>query len=98
MMPTMDGFTFIAELRRREDCRAIPIIVITAKELTPHDRQKLSGSVEKILLKGAYSREALLSEIRPLLVSCTHSPIGGEVNLHREASSTRENNAENLVN
>jgi CheY-like chemotaxis protein len=96
-MPTMDGFTFIAELRTREDWRAIPIIVITAKELTPQERQQLSGSVEKILLKGAYSREALLSEVRALLVSCTRSPAGGEVDLHREASSTRESNAENLV-
>jgi CheY-like chemotaxis protein len=96
LMPTMDGFTFIAELRKHEDWRAIPIIVITAKDLSPQDRQKLSGSVEKILLKGAYSREALLSEVRSLLVRCARRRAGGEANLRRETSPAKENNAENL--
>src|SRR5262249_32006674 len=48
MMPNMDGFTFIAELRRQEQWRTIPIIVMTAKELTPEERQHLHGSVEQI--------------------------------------------------
>ena len=70
MMPTMDGFAFIAELRQREDWRTIPIVVMTAKDLTPEERQRLNGSVEKILLKGAYSREDLLGEVRRLVASC----------------------------
>jgi CheY-like chemotaxis protein len=70
MLPRMDGFAFIAELHQREDWRAIPIVVITAKELTPEERQQLHGDVEKILLKGAYSHEDLLSEIRRHVTSC----------------------------
>jgi signal transduction histidine kinase/CheY-like chemotaxis protein/HAMP domain-containing protein len=67
MMPEMDGFQFLDEIRTREDWRSIPIIVVTAKELTEEDRQKLNGSVEKILQKGAYSREELIREVRDLV-------------------------------
>jgi CheY-like chemotaxis protein len=70
MMPTMDGFTFIAELRQREEWRTIPIIVLTAKDLTPEERQRLNGSVAQILSKGAYSREDLLDEVRRCVASC----------------------------
>jgi PAS domain S-box-containing protein len=70
MMPTMDGFTFIAELRQREEWRTMPIVVLTAKDLTPEERQRLSGSVAQILSKGAYSREDLLDEVRRCMASC----------------------------
>jgi CheY-like chemotaxis protein len=71
MMPTMDGFTFIAELRQREEWRTIPIVVLTAKDLTLEERQRLNGSVAQILSKGAYSREDLLDEVRRCVASCT---------------------------
>jgi CheY-like chemotaxis protein len=70
MMPEMDGFQFIEELRKQEAWRSIPIIVVTAKDLTEEDRLRLNGYVEKILQKGAYGREALLAEIRALVASC----------------------------
>ena len=69
MMPEMDGFQFLDEIRKREDWRSIPIIVVTAKELTAQDRQQLNGSVEKILQKGAYSREELIREVRDLVTA-----------------------------
>jgi CheY-like chemotaxis protein len=75
MMPTMDGFAFIAELRRQAQWRTIPIIVITAKELTPEERQRVHGSVEQILQKGAYSPEELLNEVRRLAASCTRDSV-----------------------
>jgi CheY-like chemotaxis protein len=68
MMPEMDGFAFVQELRRNESYRAIPVIVITAKDLTPQERSRLSGHVQAILQKGGYSRQALLREIRDLAV------------------------------
>ena len=71
LMPEMDGFEFIAELRTHEAWRAIPIVVITAKDLTEEDRQRLDGYVKRILQKGAYNHEALLREVRELVVACT---------------------------
>ncbi|MGH7817849.1 MAG: response regulator, partial [Candidatus Binatia bacterium] len=69
MMPEMDGFHFLDEVRKREEWRSIPIVVVTAKELTAEDRKRLNGSVEKILQKGAYSREALIDEVRDLIAA-----------------------------
>ena len=67
MMPEMDGFAFVTELRRTEEGRRLPIIVLTSKDITPEDRRRLTGSVELILQKGAASRENILAEIRTLL-------------------------------
>jgi len=72
-MPEMDGFAFIEALRRQEAWQAIPVVVITAKDLTPADRQRLNGYVEQILQKGAYSREALLHMVRDLVDACVQS-------------------------
>jgi CheY-like chemotaxis protein len=67
MMPEMDGFEMIRELESREEWRKIPVIVITAKDVSIEDRLRLNGHVEKILQKGAYSREQLLAEVRQMV-------------------------------
>ena len=68
-MPMMDGFRIHAELRQREDWRTIPIVVMTAKDLTSEERQWLHGTVAKVLLKGTSSRDDLLGEVRRLAAS-----------------------------
>jgi CheY-like chemotaxis protein len=67
LMPEMDGFTFIDELRRRPECRHIPVIVVTAKDLTEDDHRRLSGQVIQILQKSGYSTRELLNQIHDLL-------------------------------
>ncbi|PSN20836.1 hybrid sensor histidine kinase/response regulator [filamentous cyanobacterium CCP5] len=67
MMPNMDGFEFIHQLRRTPEGRSVPIIVITAKELNSSERDFLSTRVERIFQKGAYDRMTLLDEVRTLL-------------------------------
>jgi CheY-like chemotaxis protein len=52
---------------------SIPVVVVTAKDLTPADRQRLNGYVEQILQKGAYNREALLQEVRHLVAAYVQS-------------------------
>ena len=64
MMPEMDGFEFLEELRRDESMANVPIIVVTAKDLSEQDRQRLNGRVKQVLQKGPYSREQLTREIR----------------------------------
>jgi CheY-like chemotaxis protein len=67
MMPEMDGFEFVAEFRRHEAWRGIPIVVVTAKDLSREDRERLNGHVERILQKGMHSRAELLAEVRELV-------------------------------
>jgi CheY-like chemotaxis protein len=80
MMPEMDGFEMLEELRARPEWRSIPVVVITAKELTEEDRLRLSGSlllsgcVRKVLQKGQYRREDLLREVRELMAVHTEAP------------------------
>jgi CheY-like chemotaxis protein len=69
MMPEMDGFDFVAEFRRHAAWRAIPIVVITAKDLSREERERLNGYVQKILQKGAHGRAELLAEVRELVAT-----------------------------
>jgi len=72
MMPEMDGFRFAEELRARAEWRAIPVIVMTSKDLTPEDRRRLHGRVEEVVQKKAYSRDELLREMRDLVAAYAH--------------------------
>ncbi len=67
VMPEMDGFEFIWRLRGHKEWASIPVVVVTGKDLTKQDRQRLEGYVETILYKGAYTREELLQEIDDLV-------------------------------
>jgi CheY-like chemotaxis protein len=69
MMPEMDGFQFVREFRQTKEGRSVPIIVLTSKDLTEKDRRLLNGQVKKVLRKGAYLRDDLLTEIRALLTA-----------------------------
>ncbi|MBI2929180.1 MAG: response regulator [Verrucomicrobia bacterium] len=69
MMPEMDGFEFLHELRTQSEWRDIPVVVLTAKDLTIEDRARLNGQVSRVLQKGACPLGELLREIRALLGS-----------------------------
>jgi CheY-like chemotaxis protein len=69
MMPEMDGFQFLEEVRTHEEWRSIPIVVVTAKDLTDEDHRRLSASVARVLQKGLYSREEMLREVRDLVAA-----------------------------
>ena len=67
MMPEMNGFEFMEELRKPPAWRSIPVIVVTAKHLTAADRNRLDGRVTSILQKGSYAFDTLLAEVRQLV-------------------------------
>jgi len=69
MMPEMDGFEFAQRLRGRAEWRAVPVIVLTAKDITEADRLRLNGYVEKIVQKGAWDQGALVREIGALVAA-----------------------------
>jgi CheY-like chemotaxis protein len=64
LMPEMDGFEFLDEVRRSPAWRTIPVIVLTAKDLTEEDRRRLSGRATRIIQKAGQSREQLVAELR----------------------------------
>jgi CheY-like chemotaxis protein len=68
LLPEMDGFDFLAELRKSPEWRAIPVIVLTACDLSAAEREQLNGEVRQVLMKGSYRREELLQEVRQLMM------------------------------
>lgn len=67
MMPRMDGFEVIERLRTNPDTRDLPIIVISAKELTDEETMRLKESVTLILRKQGFDGDHLVQEIRHIL-------------------------------
>jgi CheY-like chemotaxis protein len=87
MMPEMDGFEFARRLRENPDWRAIPVIVLTAKDITDADRARLNGHVAAVLQKGAYSRDALLRELRDLVQANRRPPAAAVAVASREPAT-----------
>ena len=70
MMPTMDGFEFVEALRREPAWRTIPVVVVTAADLSDADRARLAGSVQQVLRKGSTTPGQLLAEVRARVSQC----------------------------
>jgi threonine synthase len=67
MMPEMDGFTVIEALRSKQETATIPVIVATAKELTPHEKGRLSGQIQALMQKGDFLNDEFLDEVKSLI-------------------------------
>jgi two-component system, NtrC family, sensor kinase len=68
MMPKMDGFEFLEQVRGRADWQDIPVVVITAKDLTEEDRDRLNGGVERIIRKS--DRDEMLHQLGREISRC----------------------------
>jgi len=71
MMPVVTGFDVVAALNERPDTARVPILVVTAKEITAADRAKLNGylagafvAVTTILEKGEFDSDRFAAEVR----------------------------------
>jgi CheY-like chemotaxis protein len=73
MMPGMNGFELAEQLRQRESTSSIPILVLTAKDLTPADRERLRHGVSGLVMKGSAAGARLIRAIRSLDSSPTRA-------------------------
>lgn len=67
MMPDMDGFSVMDVLHSKPETREIPIIVITAKELTSAEKGRMKGHIQSLMQKGNFMSDDLLDEVNSLL-------------------------------
>ncbi|NTV36579.1 MAG: hypothetical protein HGA53_06460, partial [Anaerolineaceae bacterium] len=66
-MPEMDGFAVMDALQGNPETSEIPIIVVTAKELTPGEKSRLKGQIQSLMQKGDFMSDELLDEVKALL-------------------------------
>jgi CheY-like chemotaxis protein len=71
MMPELDGFGFIEELRRSDEWSSIPVVVLTAKDISSEDRARLERFTSAVLVKKGQSPDALIREMRDLIQNAT---------------------------
>jgi PAS domain S-box-containing protein len=64
MMPEVDGFDVLEHLRSRHRLQQIPVIVVTAKSLTPEERLFLQGATRRVIEKTGFNRDELLEAVR----------------------------------
>jgi len=67
MMPETDGFDLVERLKKDDAFREVPIIVVTAKELTRKEWQRLSGKINRLMVKGDFLDDELMREIDHVL-------------------------------
>ncbi len=93
MMPEMDGFEFAAELRQHPEWHSIPIVVLTAKDLTAEELLRLNGDVHAILDKGGCTRDELMLQVRALLADwAVLSEQSGHPDAVGKAKGVKQNN------
>ena len=81
MMPELDGFGFLEAMRQNESTASIPVVVLTAKDLTESERDRLSWGVARVVQKGATNPETLVAQL--------HSAIAAH-RAHGDAQGRRE--------
>jgi CheY-like chemotaxis protein len=64
MMPDVNGFDVVEALNEHPDTARIPILVVTAKQITDEDRAKLHGYVAAIMEKAEFDTDRLAAEVR----------------------------------
>ena len=67
MMSEVDGFAFLESVKADETTRSIPIIVVTAKDLTQEERDVLNRQVQALLQKGIFEQQELLADVAAAL-------------------------------
>jgi len=78
-MPGMDGFAVVETIRAQERFKDLPILVVTSKDVTPEEWQRLQGNIQAVLRKDRLTPERLVERLRPLgLPLAAHTANGSE--------------------
>ncbi|MGY0798860.1 response regulator [Lysobacter sp. A286] len=74
MMPEVDGFGFLDALHEQGLSGSVPVVVLTAKELTRAEQQRLASHVQAVIEKGSYTQSELEQEVRRAIESRPVNP------------------------
>jgi CheY-like chemotaxis protein len=74
LMPEMDGFAFLERLRSQPEWRGIPVIVVTAKQLSAEERLLLGQTTQQVVTKGQSAHVDLSQAVRAVLARTAPAP------------------------
>ncbi|GAN48579.1 response regulator [Methylobacterium radiotolerans] len=78
MMPEMDGFGFLRALRARPD-GDVPVVVLTAKEVTAAEKESLNRQADRVIAKGSMSLAEIGRQLRVLYARSATEPVPGQL-------------------
>ncbi|MCJ2026160.1 response regulator [Methylobacterium sp. J-067] len=78
MMPEMDGFGFLRALRSRPD-GDVPVVVLTAKEITPAEKASLGAQADRVISKGSLSLAEIGRQLRVLYARSVNETVPGRI-------------------
>ncbi|MET0427769.1 MAG: response regulator, partial [Microvirga sp.] len=78
MMPEMDGFGFLRALRARPD-GDVPVVVLTAKEITTAEKESLNVQADRVIAKGSMSLAEIGRQLRVLYARSASEPVPGQL-------------------
>jgi threonine synthase len=67
MMPKLDGFSLVEELRRDPRTREIPIVIVSAKDISTQERKRLNGQIEAVYQKGSLQSRKFVDQVIQVL-------------------------------
>ncbi|MCB0154195.1 MAG: pyridoxal-phosphate dependent enzyme [Anaerolineae bacterium] len=73
-MPDMDGFGLLEQLKKDPNTASIPVIIVSAKDLTGEDKRRLAGQTASIWLKGSFSTQDLVEHVVKTLAELENAP------------------------
>lgn len=87
LMPEMDGFEVLNKIRSNDKTKAIPVIIVSAKDLTIQDKKNLSGKIENFITKNEASKSELLIEIKRIICQLENDDISWSANTTKSKKS-----------
>ena len=66
-MPVMNGFEFMDAIHQRDELRSIPVVVVSGRDVTAEDRERLRGRIEQNMTSGPSAGDRLLAKVRELI-------------------------------
>lgn len=62
-MPGIDGFGLVEELKLDPRTRDIPVVVVSAKDITPDERKRLNGHIQAVYQKGSLPPRKFVEQV-----------------------------------
>jgi threonine synthase len=76
-MPGIDGFGLVEELKLDPRTKNIPIVVVSAKDITPEERKRLNGHIEAVYQKGSLAPRKFVEQVVQVIEEEKNGDKGG---------------------